>query len=133
MMMRWIWNVPCADDTVEAEKLYLPIAIKAAHPFVGVCNVIFNCTFTVIIVVTSLYFVKCLGTFRLQSELSLTKAELRATIVGLEERNMSTVGEPQQLTLRLAREMLKEIEHDEKIVKRSQRVVITKEQSYSNN
>ena len=51
----------------------------------------------------------------------LTKAELRATIAGLEERNMSTVGEPQQLTLRLAREMLKEIEHDEKIVKRSQR------------
>ena len=34
---------------------------------------------------------------------------------------MSTKGEPQQLTLRLAREMLKEIEHDEKIVKRSQR------------
>ncbi len=51
----------------------------------------------------------------------LTKAELRATIAGLEERNMSTVGEPQQLTVRLAREMLKEIEHDEKILKRSQR------------
>ena len=34
---------------------------------------------------------------------------------------MSTVGEPQQLTVRLAREMLKEIEHDEKILKRSQR------------
>ena len=51
----------------------------------------------------------------------LTKAELRATIAGLEERNMSTVGEPKQLTVRLAREMLKEIEHDEKVLKRSQR------------
>ena len=50
----------------------------------------------------------------------LTKAELRATIAGLEERNMSTKGEPKQLSMRLARAMLKEIEYEERVSQQNQ-------------
>ena len=50
----------------------------------------------------------------------LTKAELRSTIAGLEERNMSTKGEPKQLSMRLARAMLKEIEYEERVSQQNQ-------------
>ena len=49
----------------------------------------------------------------------LTKAELRATVAGLEERNMSTKGEPKQLSMRLARAMLKEIEYEDRLSKQN--------------
>jgi hypothetical protein len=49
----------------------------------------------------------------------LTKAELRETVAGLEERNMSTKGEPNQLSMRLARAMLKEIEYEDRLSKQN--------------
>ena len=57
----------------------------------------------------------------------LTKAELRATIAGLEERNMSTKGEPKQLSMRLARAMLKEIEYTELAKKDQEKVTAAEE------